>query len=369
MTRLDVETWPIERVVPYARNPRRVPDEAVSKVAASIREFGWRQPIVVDPDGVVIVGHVRLLAAQRLGLTEVPVHVARDLTPAQAKAYRIADNRVAEATTWDDALLALEFEDLASMDVDLALTGFDPSVFDPVLCELAYRWFCPPGGVVLDPFAGGSVRGIVAAMLGRRYVGVDLSEAQVAANREQAEDILGDAYEHPVWHVADARDLPTVAKGVRADLLFTCPPYADLEVYSDDPRDLSTMAYPDFVDAYRDVIAKACAMLRDDRFAVWVVGEARDRDGNCYGLVADTVMAFRDAGLHLYNDAVYVTPAGSVPVRTARQFVSARKLGRCHQYVLVFAKGDWRKAVEACGPAEHGDVEHEEPDEAAEREG
>jgi hypothetical protein len=89
---LSFEWWPIERPIPYARNPRVVTEVAVAAVAASIAEYGWRQIIVVDPDGVIVVGHTRLLAAKRLGLTEVPVHIATDLTPQQIKAYRLADN-------------------------------------------------------------------------------------------------------------------------------------------------------------------------------------------------------------------------------------------------------------------------------------
>lgn len=120
----------VEDVIPYARNPRLVSEAAISKVAGSIAEFGFRQPIVVDGEGIIIVGHTRLLAAQRLGLETVPVLVAADLSPAQVKAYRIADNRTAQETTWDPELLELEIEDLSGLDFDLALTGLDDSEID-----------------------------------------------------------------------------------------------------------------------------------------------------------------------------------------------------------------------------------------------
>ena len=110
---LSVQWWPTERPIPYARNPRIAPEAAIAKVAASLAEYGWRQPIVVDPDGVIVVGHTRLLAAKRLGLAEVPVHVATDLTPQQVKAYRLADNRTAEESSWDLELLPLEISELA----------------------------------------------------------------------------------------------------------------------------------------------------------------------------------------------------------------------------------------------------------------
>jgi DNA modification methylase len=122
---LSVEYWPIERLVPYANNPRTIPQAAIDKVARSIAQFGFRQPIVVDDKGVVIVGHVRLAAARQLALTEVPVHVARGLSAAHVKAYRLADNRSAQETDWDAALLGFELTDLAALGLELDLTGFE----------------------------------------------------------------------------------------------------------------------------------------------------------------------------------------------------------------------------------------------------
>jgi DNA modification methylase len=121
---LTVETWPIERPIPYARNPRKNLG-AVDKVAASLKEFGWQQPIVVDLEDVVVVGDTRLRAAHKLRMAHVPVVVARHLTAAQCKAYRLADNRTNEEAEWDEALLALELEDLRLADYALALTAFD----------------------------------------------------------------------------------------------------------------------------------------------------------------------------------------------------------------------------------------------------
>jgi DNA modification methylase len=120
---MKVEMRPIASVKPYANNPR-VNDAAVDAVAASIREFGFRQPIVVDVDGVIIVGHTRYKAALKIGLETVPVHVAVGLTPAQAKAYRIADNQTATMSNWDEDKLPLELAALQEMGFDLDLTGF-----------------------------------------------------------------------------------------------------------------------------------------------------------------------------------------------------------------------------------------------------
>ena len=123
----------------YAGNPRIISDEAVDAVAASIRAFGFRVPILVDRDGVIVAGHARYRAAQKLGLTEVPVIVADDLTPEQVKAYRIADNRTAELSTWDYELLPIELADLQSTDFDLNLLGFSTDelakILDPAVKE------------------------------------------------------------------------------------------------------------------------------------------------------------------------------------------------------------------------------------------
>lgn len=210
------------------------------------------------------------------------------------------------------------------------------SIFDPVLCELVYRWFCPSGGAILDPFAGGSVRGIVAAYLGYQYVGVDLSERQIKANRIQAKNILSDVM--PAWVVGDSRNISVLAKA-KYDLIFSCPPYFDLEVYSDDKNDLSTMAWKDFLQAYKEIIGKSCSMLKGNRFACFVVGDIRDKNGFYRNFVGETINAFQDAGLILYNDAMLVTAIGSLPIRIGRQFSSYRKLGKTHQNVLVFYNG------------------------------
>ena len=120
---MKVEQWEIDRVKPYDKNPRRN-DKAVAAVAKSIQEFGFRQPLVVDSAGVIVVGHTRYKAALKLGLATVPVHVAADLTPQQARAYRLADNRTAETADWDVDLLPIELGELRDDGFDLKLLGF-----------------------------------------------------------------------------------------------------------------------------------------------------------------------------------------------------------------------------------------------------
>jgi hypothetical protein len=463
------------------------------------------------------------------------------------------------------------------------------SIFDPVLCEIAYRWFAPMSGVVLDPFAGGSVRGIVAAALGREYIGIDLRPEQIEANAAQwpviesklatrnagipdididtiegfqvvRDDhvaggtkrralmrVIGDMAEqefvyatpaygfaqialaeaardlgkratifvakravwHPrtiaaasagaqiievdngylatvqkrareyakeagaylvpfgmdapefvnaiadiareipgkpteVWTVAgsgvltralqqawpdaefhavqigrepnigkaklwvapekfeedaaspppfpscsnyDAKawdfirkhaspgalfwnvgaDQPDIAAGPAprwvtgdgavvlpqmecvADFIFSCPPYGDLEVYSDMEGDISALEADEFDKAYADIIAKACAKLADDRFACFIVGDYRDAKGAYRNFVSKTIAAFEAAGLKLYNEAILITAAGSLAIRAAKQFRVSRKLGKTHQNILVFVKGDAKRATLACG--------------------
>jgi DNA modification methylase len=236
----------------------------------------------------------------------------------------------------------------AGLTFNIAQKGSNQtSVFSPTLAELMYRWYSRMGAVVLDPFAGGSVRGIVASALGREYVGIELREEQVLANRAQG-DLGGGPV--PKWIHGDSHEvlrglLPESAGS--ADFVLSCPPYSYLEKYSDDPKDLSNMKYPDFLKVYREIIADTATVLAQNRFCAWIVGEVREKggDGSCVGLVPDTIQAFRDAGMDLYNDHIILTPIGTAAVRTPIQFDASRKAGRIHEYALVFIKGNAKEAT------------------------
>lgn len=222
------------------------------------------------------------------------------------------------------------------------------SIFDPVLAELLVRWFSPRGGLVIDPFAGGSVRGAVAAICGRRYVGLDLSAAQIEANRAQWPVIdKPKGIAAPQWICADSQDIRRHISA-RADFILSCPPYFDLERYSDSAADLSNMTWGQFMLAYRTIIERTVSLLKPGRFAAWVVGDVRDKKGLYRNLTGVTVDAFAAAGAPLYNEAVLVTSLGSLPVRAGRTFAASRKLGKTHQQVFVFAKGDPREAAKVC---------------------
>lgn len=243
-----------------------------------------------------------------------------------------------------DSLLG-GYNALHAMNPEQYKTLTATSIFDPCLCELAYDWFAPPGGLVLDPFAGGSVRGIVASHLGREYIGIDLREEQVAANEAQRHLAVDP---QPEWVCGDsAAVLPDLLAGNGegfADCVFSCPPYFDLEGYSTGPKDLSGMTYQQFLDVYRRIIKLSVDALRPNRFAVWVISDVRDPQGNYRGLCRDTEIAFEEAGAHLWNEIIITDPVGSVAVRAARPFDGSRKLARLHQKMYVFIKGDAKQA-------------------------
>ena len=131
---MKIEHWPLERLTPYARNPRKN-DQAVDQVAGAIREYGFRVPIIAKSDGTVIDGHLRLKAAHKLAMETVPVVLADDLTETQIKAFRISVNRMADLADWDTELLALELEDLRLDGFDIDLTGFDADALDAMFDE------------------------------------------------------------------------------------------------------------------------------------------------------------------------------------------------------------------------------------------
>jgi hypothetical protein len=232
-------------------------------------------------------------------------------------------------------------EYFADSSLEYTDNGAILSVFDPVLCEVMYRWFCVNGGQIFDPFAGGSVRGIVAGMLGYGYLGIDLRKEQVEANERQKREIAPNA--DIQWVTGNSINTSEICGGIKADFVFSCPPYFDLEVYSDNEEDLSNMSWDKFREQYGEIIRQSVDMLNDDSFACFVVGEVRDKKTGYYRkLINETVNAFERAGAAFYNELILVNVAGSLPIRAASTFKS-RKIGKCHQNVLVFYKGDVSK--------------------------
>lgn len=219
------------------------------------------------------------------------------------------------------------------------------SIFDPVVCELAYLWFSGKENArILDPFAGGSVRGIVAATLGHDYTGIELRPEQVESNIEQANKIFEDKEKKPKWIVGDSNKiLDNLNDGVQNnqleefDFIFSCPPYGNLEIYSDMQDDISNMEYPQFLKIYESIIAKSCKILKQGELACFVVGEFRDKKGHFYGFVPDTINAFKKCGMKFYNEIILLNAIGSASVR-ANTSMKNRKVVKIHQNVLVFKK-------------------------------
>jgi DNA modification methylase len=210
------------------------------------------------------------------------------------------------------------------------------SIFDPALCEVLYNWFCIPGGSILDPFAGGSVRGVVANYLGYKYTGVDIRNEQIDSNREQALDILP-VDNQPQWYVGDSNIILNNTWQTKFDMVFSCPPYADLEVYSDLDGDISNKPYNQFLELYESIIQKSCKLLKSGGYACFVVGEVRDKKGDYIGFVPDTIRAFQKSGMKFYNECILLNSLGSASMR-ANGNMKSQKLVKVHQNILVFKK-------------------------------
>jgi hypothetical protein len=475
-----------DSLIPYVNNARTHSQEQINQIAASIKEFGFINPVIIDGDKGIIAGHGRVQAAQKLGMAEVPCVQASHLTEAQKKAYILADNKLALNAGWDDEILRLELQALDDLDFDLELTGFDleeitqafdlegdhphkhdpskvgclarewgvvptsifdtrsgewrnrrlewldtglnsaqgrgelpetledflialksskakavgpaieiaipnyytmkskgytdeqiyekhkksglasMSIFDPVLCETLINWYSPEKGHVLDPFAGGGTRGIVSGMLGRDYTGIDIRAEQVDANRDQIMNPpFSDMDSKVTWITGDSANIDSLTpEGQMYDFLLTCPPYADLEVYSDDPSDISNMSYPDFINAYNIILKKSIHKIKDDSFIAVVVGEVRDNKTGYYrNFVRDTIAACVSAGASFYNESILINGTGAVRFTLNKTFKAARKVGKVHQNVLIFVKGCPKKATAKLSPVNLPELTEDDSDE------
>lgn len=270
--------------------------------------------------------------------------------PQSYKAKEFYERKVERKCTWDEFFA--QHPDQAGR-----LSG--TSIFNPVLCELMYNWFLPTThpGRILDPFAGGSVRGIVAAMLGHEYHGIELRHEQVVANIANANaifSVVGEPKHRPQWITGDSTQMESLLPGgVKYDLVFTCPPYGDLEKYSEDPQDLSCQPESKFRENYTAIIQAACARLLPNRFSIWVVGDYRDKKtGTLRNFVNTTINAHP---YPLYNHSVVLTAVSSLAIRIGKSFPKQRKMGKAHQDTVIMYNGN-RLALDAAAEAEFENV-------------
>lgn len=221
------------------------------------------------------------------------------------------------------------------------------SLLDPVIAELACRWFGIENGGAFDCFAGDTAFGFVASHLGMNFTGIELRKEQVDYNNERTN-------ERAKYICDDGQNICKYIAAGTQDLLFSCPPYYDLEVYSSLPNDASNQAtYKDFLQILRNAFTGAIECLRDNRFAVIVVGDIRDENGFYRDFTGDIKKIFTDGGMRLYNEAIIVEAIGTLPQRVVR-YMKNRKLGKCHQNMLVFYKGDAAKIHEQFKLIEYG---------------
>lgn len=219
----------------------------------------------------------------------------------------------------------------------MAIKGDTTSILDPVLCEILLSWFTEDNFITLDPFAGDSVFGFCSSYKNRPFVGIELRKEQVEFNQA-----LIDLHELNAKYICDdSLNIDNHIKDNSVDFIFSCPPYADLEIYSDLENDLSNMSYEDFFKTIAEILTKTIRKLKENRFACIVIGEVRHKNTGVYlGVVPKIIDIMTNAGLKYYNEMILQTPIGNLHMRAGNYLNTARKVGKMHQNVLVFYKGN-----------------------------
>jgi len=230
------------------------------------------------------------------------------------------------------------------------------SIFDPVLAEIGYRWFAPKQQCkVLDPFAGGSVRGIVASFLGHEYHGVDLRQEQIDANEQQWKrlekkiPVRETPAIKPKWYVGDSLNIDEIipAQSEEFDMLLTSPPYFQQEHYSDLDEDLNNMSLAQFVAVYSAIIGKCCNLLKKEgSFVVWNTSNTRDpKSGKIINITHKIIDEFEKYGFFLLNDLILVRAVMMLQVMAPKHFINKRFAGSRHENVLVFFRGEDKETI------------------------
>jgi len=398
---MKTEKVKIGKIKTNPNNPRLIKDDKFKKLVKSIKEFPEMleiRPIVVDKDNIVLGGNMRLRACQEAGLKEVHILQADQLTEKQQREFIIKDNVGFGEWDWDDLANEWDVEELEDWGLDLPLdmagdndeqeahgklqdtflvppfsvldtrqgywndrkrywkqlindngesregalseaelmSGINNgvSILDPLIAELAVKWFCTPQGSTFDCFAGDSVFGYVSSYCGHKFTGIELRQEQADLNNARVKDLTAE------YICDDGRNVLNHIKPKSQDLLFSCPPYFDLEVYSDMNNDASNQkSYDDFIKILDTAFSNSIKCLKDNRFAVITLGDVRDKNGYYWPFIDDVKNIFRRNGMPLYNELILVESLGTLPQRAAR-YMKNRKVGKCHQNVLVFYKGN-----------------------------
>lgn len=211
------------------------------------------------------------------------------------------------------------------------------SVLDPVMSEIILEWFTLPNYKVYDPFAGDAIFGTVSSYKNRLFTGIELREEQCIFNN----NIVSAITDKSIYICDDANNIDNHISDNSQDFLFSCPPYADLEVYSDNPFDLSNMSYEKFFTTIEIVLKKCFNKLKENRFACIVIGEVRDEKTGFYiGLVPKIINIMQSVGFGYYNEIILKTPIGNLHMRAGRYMNHNRKVGKQHQNILIFYKGN-----------------------------
>lgn len=231
------------------------------------------------------------------------------------------------------------------------LNSFDVSLLDPVLSEIVNLWFGLPNSKTFDCFAGDSVFGYVSSYLGNEFTGIELRQEQADLNNERVKGF------NSKYICDDGQNVLNHIEENSQDLLFSCPPYFDLEVYSDLANDASNQKdYKDFLNIIDNAFTRAIKCLRENRFAVITVGDIRDKKGFYYRFVDDVKDIFKRNGVSLYNELILLEPIGRKALVVKKSFMY-RKILKTHQNVLVFYKGDPKKIKEIYPKIEVSDGE------------
>lgn len=215
------------------------------------------------------------------------------------------------------------------------------SNFDPVLAEIICKWFNIPGGWWLDPFGGEQTKGVVAGELGYPYEAVEFREDQTLLNQSKTKQ-----YKNVLYHHGDSNIISEIITRRGFDFVFTSPPYYDLELYS--KEDMSALGtYEEFMAQYYNIFRQCYNMLADNRFLVVKITEIRDKKtGEYRNFVGDNITIMKQIGFKYYNEIIIQNSVGSLPLRSAKAMDAGRKIGKMHQNVLVFYKGDMKKVNE-----------------------